>query len=173
MKVTGLLRGLHGNKVGTSIEELHRVEGDLAETLLALAERHRADHEVHHVARDLARWSQEHVGRLSEAGADYGLDLAATIDDRSTVLARLREKGAELTAGFHEPSLLLMADLRHLHRAAAGASLDWEVLAQSAQSLQDSHLLAVAQRCHPETLRQLRWANAMVKEVAAQTIVTG
>jgi hypothetical protein len=69
--------------------------------------------------------------------------------------------------------MLLLADLRHVHRTAAGVSLDWEVLAQTAQAMQDTDLLAVAEDCHPQTLRQMRWANAKVKETAAQTMVTG
>ena len=65
-----------------------------------------------------------------------------------------------------------MRDLREIHRKAAGVSLDWEILAQTAQALQDRELLALAQKCHPQTLRQLRWANASLKENAAQTMVT-
>lgn len=55
---------------------------------------------------------------------------------------------------------------------AAGVSLDWEILAQTAQALSDRELLALSKRCHPQTLRQLRWANAKLKEIAAQTVVT-
>ena len=63
--------------------------------------------------------------------------------------------------------------MEHVHRDAAGVSLDWEVLAQTAQAMQDTELLGVTQDCHPETLRQMRWANAKVKETAAQVMVTG
>ena len=167
------LRSLHGNKVAAAIEELHRVEDDLAGELLGLSDRHKVDHEVFHVARDIARWSQEHVRRLSAAGVAYGLDLDPDPQDEATLLARLKQRGSELTGRFHEPGLLLLADLRHLHRTAAGASLDWEVLAQTAQSMKDTDLLEVAQQCHPQTLRQMRWANAKVKETAAQVLVTG
>jgi hypothetical protein len=59
-----------------------------------------------------------------------------------------------------------------MHRMAAGVSLDWEILAQTAQALKDRELLALSQRCHPQTLRQLRWSNALLKENAAQTMVT-
>ncbi len=55
---------------------------------------------------------------------------------------------------------------------AAGVSLDWEILAQTAQAMKDSELLATAKRCHPQTLRQLRWANAKLKESSAQVMVT-
>jgi hypothetical protein len=50
---------------------------------------------------------------------------------------------------------------------------DWEVLAQTAQAMKDTELLATAEQCHPQTLRQLRWANATVKETAVQIMVTG
>ena len=171
--LTTTLRSLHGKKVAAAIEELHRVENDLAGALLDVSDRHKVDHEVFHVARDIAGWSQEHVRRLSEAGVVYGLDLDPDPQDEATVLARMKQRGSELTGRFHEPGLLLLADLRHVHRMAAGASLDWEVLAQTAQAMKDTDLLAVAEQCHPETLRQMRWANSKVKEIAAQVMVTG
>ena len=55
---------------------------------------------------------------------------------------------------------------------AAGVSLDWEILAQTAQALKDTELLALTQKCHPQTLRQMQWANAALKENAAQIMVT-
>jgi hypothetical protein len=173
MSTTRTLRSLHGNKVGAAIEELHRVENDLAAALLNLSDRHRVDHEVFFVARDLARWSQDHVRSLSQVGGDYGVDLAPHAEDEATVLARVKQKGSELTGRFHEPALLLLADLREIHLTAAGASLDWEVLAQSAQAMKDTELLAITGQCHPQTLRQMRWANAKVKDTAAQIMVTG
>jgi hypothetical protein len=173
MSLQQTLRSLHGNKVAAAIEELHRVENDLASDLLNVSDRHKVDHEVFYVARDIARWSQEHVRLLSEIGRDYGLDLDPDPEDEATLLARMKQKGSELTGRFHEPTLLLLADLRHIHRTAAGASLDWEVLAQTAQAMKDTELLANAERCHPQTLRQMRWANSKVKETAAQIMVTG
>lgn len=167
------LRSLRGNKTGAAIEELHRAENGLAGALLNLSDQQKVDHEIFHVARDIARWSQEHVRHLAEVGCDYGLELDPEPEDEATLLARLKQKGAELTGRFHEPTLLLLADLRHVHRTAAGVSLDWEVLAQTAQAMQDTELLSIAQRCHPQTLRQMRWANAKVKETAAQVMVTG
>lgn len=167
------LRSLHGNKVGAAIEELHRSENDMAGALLNLSDQQKVNHEIFYVARDIARWSQEHVRRLTDVGRDYGLDLNPGPEDEATSLSRLKQKGAELTGRFHEPGLLLLADLRHLHRMAAGVSLDWEVLAQTAQAMRDTELLGLAEDCHPETLRQMRWANAKVKETAAQIMVTG
>jgi hypothetical protein len=173
MKIVQTLRSLHGNKVGAAIEELHRSENDLAGALLNLSDLQKSDHEIFYVARDIAGWSQEHVRRLAEVGRDYGLELDPTPEDEATLLARVKQKGSELAGRFHEPALLLLADLRHIHRTAAGVSLDWEVLAQTAQAMKDAELLRTAQECHPETLRQMRWANAKVKETAAQIMVTG
>jgi hypothetical protein len=167
------LRSLHGNKVGAAIEELHRSENDLAGALLNLSDQQKADHEIFYVARDIAAWSQEHVRKLARVGGDYGLELDPEPEDESTLLARAKQKGSELLGRFHEPGLLLLADLRHIHRTAAGVSLDWEVLAQTAQALKDVELLDICQDCHPETLRQMRWANSKVKESAAQIMVPG
>ncbi|MEN3123939.1 hypothetical protein [Janibacter sp. LM] len=173
MNITATLRSLNGNKVAAAIQELHRSENHVAAALLGLSDQQRVDHEVFYVARDIARWSQEHVRRLAEVGRDYGIDLDPEPEDEATLTARLKQKTSELTGRFHEPGLLLLADLRRLHQMAAGVSLDWEVLAQTAQAMRDRELLSLAQDCHPETLRQLRWANAKVKEAAAQIMVTG
>jgi hypothetical protein len=159
-------------KLALVIEELHRSESDLAGELLHLSDRHRSDHEIFHVSLDLARWSQEHVAELARAGRPFGLALDDRVDDGSSVLDALRQKSAELLGRHHDAGLILLADLRRLYRKASGVSLDWEILAQSAQAAKDRDLLAVAQRCHPETLRQARWANAMLKESSAQIIAT-
>ncbi|MFP5253786.1 MAG: hypothetical protein ACLGH4_08310 [Actinomycetes bacterium] len=159
-------------KVGLAIQELHRSENELAARLLHLSDRHKADHEVFYVARDLARWSQEHVRELARVGQDYGVDLDPEAGDDVTVLAKIRQKGSELIGRHHEPALLLLADLRSVHKLAVGVSLDWEVLAQTAQALKDRELLAVSKDCHPETLRQMRWADAQVKVQSAQAMVS-
>ena len=172
MTVIRTLRSLHGNKVGAAIEELHRSENDLAGALLNLSDQQKTDHEIFHVARDIAGWSHEHVRELARVGRDYDLDLDPEPEDESTLVARMKQKSAELIGRFHEPTLMLLADLRHVHRVAAGVSLDWEVLAQTAQAMKDTELLSVCKECHPETLRQMRWANAKVKETAAQVLVT-
>lgn len=173
MNVIRTLRSLRGNKVAAAIEELHRSENDLARALLNLSDQQKVDHEIFYVARDIAHWSQEHVRRLAEVGRDYDLRLDPAPEEEGTLLARMKQKGSELTGRFHEPTLLLLADLRHIHKMAAGVSLDWEVLAQTAQAMQDRELLSTTQECHPQTLRQMRWANAKVKETAAQIMVTG
>jgi hypothetical protein len=160
------------NKVGLAIRELHRAENDLAAELLQASSRHKSDHDIFYLGRDLARWSQEHVRELARHGKNYDVELDAEPHDEPRLLAAVRQKSAELIGGHHDPALLLLKDLREIHRKAAGVSLDWEVLAQTAQALKDTELLALTKQCHPQTLRQLRWANASVKTNAAQIMVT-
>jgi len=166
------MSGLGDNKVGAAIKELHRAENDLARDLLRLSDRHKADHEVFHGARDLARWSQEHVRRLATAGRDHEVDLdpepAAGVD----LISLVRQKGSELMGRQQAPGLLLLLDLRKLHIQTAGVSLDWEVLAQTAQAIKNQDLLTIASQCHPQTLRQLRWSNALVKQLSPQVMAS-
>ncbi|TYP90300.1 hypothetical protein [Blastococcus xanthinilyticus] len=158
-------------KLDLAIEELHRSENHLAGVLLAMSDRHKADHEVFHVARDIARWSQDHVQRLAAAGQEFGLDLDPEPKGDPTVLEKARQKASDLMGRSSAPGLLLLADLRHVYREASGVSLDWELLAQAAQGARKQELLQLAKRCHPDTLRQVRWANGKLKESATQVLV--
>ncbi len=160
------------NKIAMIIEELHRAENALTRDLLTLSDRHKADHEIFHLGRDLAGWSKKHVAELARVGRDYGIDLDEHATEEPGLLAAAQQKAAELVGGRPEPGLLLLTDLRHLYRDTCGVSLDWEILAQTAQAKQDRELLALAKRCHPQTLRQSRWANAKIKEASAQAMVS-
>ncbi|MDF3312021.1 hypothetical protein P3H15_44405 [Rhodococcus sp. T2V] len=158
-------------KLDLVLRQVHRSEHTLALALSALAARHKADHEIHHVALDLADWSQDHLRRLAAAGTRYGIDLNP---DPSTeaLTTPVQEELGELLGRRPEPALILLMDLRHLHRVTAGVSLDWELLAQGSQATKDKDLLALTQRCHPQTLRQLRWSNTLLKVLAPQTLAT-
>jgi hypothetical protein len=158
-------------RIATVLRELHSRENDLAHHLLIVSERHKADHEVYHLARDLATWSQRHVTALAEAGRDYGLRLDPEPEGDATFPEWLREKGGELLGRHKEGGLLMLHDLRKIYIDASGISVDWEMLAQAAQARKDESLLQLAQRCHPDTLRQIRWANAKLKESAPQILI--
>ncbi|GAB3661780.1 hypothetical protein [Glycomyces tarimensis] len=155
-------------RLSWALKELHEAENDLAGELLAVSDRHQVDHELFYLGRDLARWSQRHVRELAATARDYDLDLDPEPKDDASVLATMRQKGAELLGRHHDPAILVLVDLRRIHRMAAGVSLDWEIIAQTAQAKQDRELLGLTKTCHPETLRQLRWANAALKENAPQ-----
>ncbi len=159
-------------KLGLAIRELHRSENSMAAFLLKMSDRHKVDHGIYHVARDLATWSQTHVHELTEVGERYGVSMRDNPKDDSGRMAGVRQKASEVLGDRPEPGLLLLADLRKVHRKAAGVSLDWELLAQGAQAAKDKELLELAQRCHPQTLRQMRWANAMLKELSPQILMS-
>jgi len=142
-------------KLDLALRELHRSENSLAADLLKVADRHKVDHEIYHVARDLAHWSQQHVHELAEIGQRYGLNLKDDSPEDSGLLSTVRNKASELVGRRPEPGLLLLADLRHLHRVAAGVSLDWELLGPGSQAAKDSELLALTKRCHPQALREV------------------
>jgi len=160
------------NRIDGLLRDLHAAESDLATLLLHVSDRHRAEHEVFHVARDLAAWSEEHIRQLAVVGRGRGLSLDPEHAEDDTVLARLRQRTGELLGRRSEAGLLLLADLREVHVKAAGVSVDWVMLGQVAQAVRDHELLELTSRCHPQTLRQLRWANATIK-VAAPQILSG
>lgn len=159
-------------KIGLVLHELHRSENDLAHELLQASERHKVDHEIYHVGRDLAKWSHQHVREIAEIGKNYGQDLNPEPEREVALTKKLREKGSELVGRHSLPGLLLLRDLRELYMKASGVSADWEMLAQAAQGIKHTDLLEATKRCHPETLRQVRWANAMLKVESTQILVS-
>lgn len=162
------------NGIKVLLRTLHYGEGELAEELTTAAHRHRTEHEVYHVGTDLAAWSKQHVQRLSETAADYGLNLDGPPDAASSdgMLVTLRHGASEMMGHRSEPGLLLLRDLQQLHLAAAENSLHWEMLAQVAQAGKDDRLLGLSSTCHPQTLRQMRWTNTLIKTLSPQILTS-
>jgi hypothetical protein len=158
-------------KIKLAIRELHRAERKLARYFNVLAARHRSDQDIYHLAHDMAGWSQQHLGELAEHGRHYGLRLSDN-PRTSAMTGFLQTRLAAMLRRRPEPGLMLLADLRRLHRLAAGTSVDWELLGQVAQAAKDEELLSLTSRCHPETLRQMRWTNAMLKELSPQVLTS-
>jgi hypothetical protein len=158
------------NGVQYALRTLHEAENDLVVQLLRLAETHRVEHEIHHVARDLAAWSREHVALLAARAAQHDLDLDQEADDSSGVGTHLRQAMSTMIGRRPEPGLLLLEDLRELYLAASSNSLRWEMLAQLSQAKRLPDLLELSQQCHPQTLRQARWANTALKIQAPQVL---
>lgn len=159
-------------KIGLVLHELHRSENDLAHELLQVSERHKVDHEIYHLGRDLARWSQRHVEEIAEIGGRYGLNLSHDPKDELNVVERIRERGSELVGRRTNAALLLLRDLRKIYMKTSGVSADWEMLAQAAQGIKHMDLLDLTKRCHPDTLRQMRWANAELKINSTQILIS-
>ncbi|MDX3234124.1 hypothetical protein PV392_00185 [Streptomyces sp. ME03-5709C] len=160
------------NGVRDLLRVLHSGEEHLAKEFATVADRHRTDHEVHHVAMDLAGWSREHTRWLADAAQAYDLDLDPSGEPRNGLLPELGRKTAEVVGRRPEPALLLLRDLRDLHLAAAGNSLYWEMVAQAGQATRQEALLDLAARCHPRTLRQMRWTNTMIKTLSPQALTS-
>jgi hypothetical protein len=158
-------------KVAVLLRVLHDAENDVAADLLRIGERHKAEHEVYYLTRDLAAWSREHVRLIAEEGERLGVRLDANGAEPGP-LSVVREKVAQLTGHQPLPGLLLLRDLRRIHLDCVGLSVDWELLAQTAQALKDDEMLGLAQRCHPDTLRQARWANSMIKVISPQVMTS-
>ena len=159
-------------KLDMAIEELHRSENHLVTVLLSMSDRHKVDHEVFYVCRDMAGWSRRHVAELAQAGRDFGLDLDPEAREDPGPLEAVRQRTSELLGRRQAPGLLLLADLRHLYKEASGTSVDWELLAQGAQGAKNRELLDVAERCHPQTLRVAKWANSYLKVTSPQVLAS-
>lgn len=161
-------------KLGLAIGELADSEQELAGNLLKLGERHRADHDVFHITRLLSRWAQGHLAALEPFGERYetDVDTDTTGRDRSGPLAALREKSGEIVGRRPEAGLLLLRDLRTLHQLASETSINWTVLGQAAQAAKDRELINCVSRCHPETLRTMRWSLTKLKEAAPQILTS-
>ena len=154
------------------LKELHRSEHDLGTLLMHASDRHTTDHEIHHTGRELATWCRRHLREIAEIGTEFDLDLDPEPSLDSGHLEALQQEISRRTGRRSAPALLLLTDLREIYVSAAGVSVDWEMLAQAAQGVKRHDLLAVTKRCHPDTLRQMTWANAMLKASSTQILVS-
>lgn len=159
-------------KLDLAIAELHRSENHLVTVLTSMSDKHKADHEVFYVCRDMAAWSRQHLAALARVGTDFGLELDPEASEDPSLLASMKQRTSHLVGRRSAPGLLLLADLRHLYREAAGTSVDWELLAQGAQGAKERELLDLAEQCHPQSLRQARWANAHLKVTSPQVLAS-
>ena len=160
------------NGIRYALSRVHSGENEMHRMLLRAAEVHHAEHEVHHVARDLAAWSAEHVQHLAEHAERLGFDLAGEADTPGTATERLRAAASTLIGRRPEPGLLLLHDFCNLYLQGSDNSLHWEMLAQIAQAEHERDLLALTEECHPQTLRQIRWANTMLKTQSPQVLAS-
>ncbi|MEU2072283.1 hypothetical protein [Streptomyces anulatus] len=161
------------NGITLTLRALHHGERQLAKTMAIIAERHSTEHEIHHVAKDLISWSNEHCLRLAETAGHYDLDLDGPSQKAAPgLMPTIREKAAETIGHRPELGLLLLRDLRALHLGTVGNSLYWEMLAQAGQATKDTRLLQLTASCHPQTLRQMRWTNTMIKNLSPQVLTS-
>jgi hypothetical protein len=158
-------------RIGTVLKDLHHDENELVRTLERLADRHRADHEVFHLGRDLATWSVGHVREIAEIAGEFGEQLDPVADENPTVVDEARRWMSERVGRSPQTELLLVRDLRDVYLQASGVLTDWEMIGQAAQAIVHDRLLELANRCQAETKRQAAWANAKIKESSTQALV--
>lgn len=160
MTRTGLAYALH---------RVHHGENEVVQQLSRMADRHQREAEVHHVATDLIGWSTVNIARLADAAESYDVSLSRE-PDRPGVVRHAVDSLVSTPAVGKAPAIALLEDLRDLYLVASETSLAWEMLAQHAQARRESDLLQVASECHPQTLRQMRWANGMIKTLSPQAL---
>jgi hypothetical protein len=161
-----------------AFQRLHADETALAAQLNHVCEQHRSEHEIHHVTRDLLTWSRDNLAQIEEVAEDHRIRLPADLDGTAPSTGRPFAPSvlAHQESTPTDPQLLsglrLLDDLRTTHLLAVAASLSWELLAQHAQARHKTDVLELTSRCHPRTLRQMRWANTMLKTQSPQALTT-
>jgi hypothetical protein len=161
------MNGLH-----YALRRTHAGELEIHQQLLRLADEHQDEHEVHHVTRELAAWSAEHVHRLAGHARRLNLQLDEEPEGPDRRSEGWPAAATNMTGRQAEPGLVLLNDLRDLYLQASDNSLAWEMLAQIAQAQHERELLALTESCHPQNLRQLRWANTMIKTQSPQILAS-
>ncbi|AEA26392.1 hypothetical protein ACFQ34_21175 [Pseudonocardia benzenivorans] len=159
------------SKIALVLRELGRSQTSLLHELQALPDRHPDEHEIVHTAHDLAGWAAADLQRLGETAADTGVALRSwprPAPLRGAVAAR----AARSVRHRPETGLLLLADLRRLHRKAAGVALDWTLLAQAAQAMRRAALVELAGACSPHAHQTATWARSQLVVVSPQVIAS-
>ena len=164
-------------KLGLAIQQVSSAESDLAEELHKVGERHKTDQEVYHLTRTLANISRKHIEELARYNDRYEVSVDADDAEEeegrlSGLLDPVREKGSELMGRRPTSGMLLLRDLRQLSRLASEVSINWVILGQGAQAVRDRELLQTVKQAHDDNLRQLKWANTMIKQISPQVLTS-
>src|SRR5215212_4774184 len=163
-------------KLGLAIQQVSSAESDLAEELHKVGERHKTDQEVYHLTRTLANISRKHVEELGRYNDRYEVSVDADDAEEegrlSGLLDSVKEKGSEMMGRRPTAGMLLLRDLRQLSRLASEVSINWVILGQGAQAVRDRELLQTIKQCHDDNLRQLKWANTMIKQISPQVLTS-
>jgi hypothetical protein len=153
-----------------AVRRVRHGESELVSQLLRVSEKHEQEAEVHFVTRDLAEWSRLNLAALAEVASRYEIDVDAEPDEPG----RLRHAVDALAAKTpgRVAGVALLEDLRDLFLVASETSLAWEMLAQHAKARREHDLLDLVSKCHPQTLRQLRWINTTIKVTSPQVLAS-
>jgi hypothetical protein len=161
------------NKIGMALKELYRAEEELADEFVKVGERLAAEHDVWYDCGRFAEQCHAHAGAIRPFAARYEQQLNPPDDDTvgETTTATLRHKLSEVLGRRPESGLLLVRSLRQLYLQAQEVSFHWIIAGQLAQATRDHELLAVVDDLHRETLTQIKWLKAQVKQASPQVFV--
>lgn len=157
--------------IAVLLQVLHQAECQLAADLEQFGQRHRRQHRAYNLTRHLAGWSATHAELIAATAQRLGGDPDGVAVDPAPLSAPAEAPPAALRQS-PDPGLLLLRDLRRIHRDAVALSVDWELLAESAERLGHEDLRRLVERCLPQTLRQVRWARSVLNLVSPR-ILTG
>jgi hypothetical protein len=162
-------------KLGPLLEQLHKLETELADDYRAIGERHATDHDVYHQCHTFALQCEQHARALEPHTDRYGGDVDGDLEPGvwSGLLERVRRQTSALLGREPHSGLLLLRDLRALFLAAEETSITWVMAGQAAQALRDAQLLETVSKSHPETELQVKWLTTRIKVGAPQALVAG
>jgi hypothetical protein len=163
------------NKVGMALRELYEAEEELADEYVKVGERLAAEHGVWYDCKRFAEQCHLHADAIRPFASKHEQQLPPADDDTvgETTTAALRHKLSEALGRRPESGLLLLRSLRQLYLQAQDVSFHWIIAGQLAQATRDPQLLTLVDELHRETLTQLKWLKAQVKEAAPQALVVG
>jgi len=161
--------------LGRALADLHAAELELADEYRRVADRHRVEHDVFHLARTLASQCESHARELAPHAADYGEEVDAPSGPglRDTVLGPVRRKAAELAGRDPAGGLLLLDDLRRLYLVAEEALIDATMASQGARAAHDKELASALGGILADLETQTRWLKTRVKTAAPQALALG
>lgn len=139
----------------------HRSEVELGAAFREVAENHRDEAAVVHLAQRLGKQCEEHAEQLRPFADRYG-------EEAPEEPERLH---SDLFGGTREGPLGLLRDLHDLYVMAAEVDMSWTLIAQAAQGVRDGDLLEIVERSEQETATQMEWLRTQLKQAAPQALV--
>ena len=139
-------------KIGPLLDHLRGLETALAAELRAAAERHGAEHDVHHQCRTFAVTADRRAEQVEEQTRRYG---------------GVAEWGSAVRAGGED----VLEDLRALFLRTEETAMTWTMTVQAAMAARDEELLSLARRCQAEAEMQAKWFTSRIKTGAPQALV--
>jgi hypothetical protein len=156
------------NGLSFAVFRVRAAERRLLSALDELATAHSDEAEVKHVATDLATWSLAHLDRIDQLATEHDMRL----DDESSSIGQSSTGSVGEYADRFPPSVSLLEDMALTYLLASQVSLSWELLSQVAKATRMNPAQPLAAECQGDTVRQMHWANTMLKTLSPQVLAT-